>query len=746
MRNLFLLLLSAVFLTALNAQNQLIPQPKNLELKQGEFVIPETLLISKSLPQQESNYLINRLKGKFNIEISDKKAHINEIQIDTIGNQSEWYTLEISPEKINLMFISKIGYFRALQTLAQLFEEHQHDRKIPAMFIEDEPQFKWRGMHLDVVRHFFNKEEVKRYLDYLAMYKINTFHWHLTDDQGWRIEIKKYPKLTEIGSKRKESMIGPYGDNRFDGVPYGGFYTQEELKEVIEYAKKLHITIVPEIEMPGHALAALSAYPELACTPGPFEAATKWGVFDDVFCPKDATFEFLENVLDEVIALFPSEYIHIGGDECPKIRWKECAHCQELIKSENLGDEEGLQSYFIKRIEKYVNSKGRKIIGWNEILEGGMAPNAAVMSWTGEEGGIEAAKTGHYAVMTPGSYCYFDHYQGDPQNEPLAFGGYTPLDKIYSYHPIPEELNAEEGKYILGVQANLWAEYILDFKQVEYMLFPRLMALAEVGWGTNDPKNYIAFEKKAVDHFKYLDEMGVNYSKSIFNPSGKVIRSENGIAYELYMSKDVHNIRYTTDGSEPTINSETYQSPIRVDRPMTIRAAYFENGELKSAITHQRLNVSKSTGKAIELVNQPAPNYSFGGELTLVDGIEGDPKVLGKTWLGFSGTDVIATIDLGEKTDFSKLYFNSLNNKGSWIHLAGGARILISDDGVNFKEIGEISKQKIEEMNGRVEINFVPVQSARYLKVEIYNAGIISDGNPGAGHAAWLFVDEIGLK
>lgn len=746
MRKFFSLLFSIFFFVSLNAQNQLIPQPKDKRLIEGVFKIPETILISNELPAEESQYLINRLKNNYKIKMAgNSDAHIIKIKNSKITHP-EAYAIEISNSRIQIKYGTEEGYFRALQTLAQLFDEHRTDRSIPNLIIEDEPQFKWRGMHLDVVRHFFNKEEVKQYLDYLAMYKINTFHWHLTDDQGWRIEIKKYPKLTEIGSKRKESMIGPYGDNRFDGVPYGGFYTQEEIKEVIEYAKKLHITIVPEIEMPGHALAALSAYPELACTSGPFEAATKWGVFDDVFCPKDETFEFLENVLDEVIALFPSEYIHIGGDECPKVRWKECAHCQELIKTENLVNEEGLQSYFIKRIERYVNGKGRKIIGWNEILEGGLAPNAAVMSWTGEEGGIEAAKTGHYAVMTPGAYCYFDHYQGDPQNEPLAFGGYTPLDKIYSYHPVPEELNADESKYILGVQANLWAEYILDFKQVQYMLFPRLMALAEVGWGTNQPAKYLDFENKVVSHFKYLDEKGINYSKSIFNPSGKVIRSGDGIAYELYMSKDVHNIRYTTDGSEPNWNSNVYTAPIQVNEPMKIQAAYFENGELKSAITQQKLNISKSTGKAIELVNQPSPNYAFGGTLTLVDGIEGDPKVLGKTWLGFSGTDVIATIDLGTKTDFSVVNFNSLNNKGSWIHLAGGAKILISDDGVNFREAGKVSKQQIEDANGRVRINFVPAQSARYLKVEIYNAGIIPDGDPGAGHGAWLFVDEIGVK
>uniref|UniRef100_A0AAU6WVV5 beta-N-acetylhexosaminidase n=1 Tax=Chryseobacterium endophyticum TaxID=1854762 RepID=A0AAU6WVV5_9FLAO len=443
-------------------------------------------------------------------------------------------------------------------------------------------------------------EEVKQYIDYLAMYKLNTFHWHLTDDQGWRIEIKKYPKLTQIGSKRKESMIGVYVDNTFDGKPYGPyFYTQDQIRDVVKYAQDRHITVVPEIEMPGHALAALSAYPELACTKGPFEPATKWGVFDDVFCPKEETFTFLENVLNEVMQLFPSQYIHIGGDECPKTRWKECAHCQELIKKYNLKDEHGLQSYFIQRIEKYVNSKGRKIIGWDEILEGGLAPNAAVMSWTGIKGGVEAAKSGHFAVMTPGAYCYFDHYQGDPATEPNAFGGFTPLDKVYSYQPVPEELNVTQSKYILGVQANLWTEYILDFKQVQYMIFPRMLALSEVAWGTSDAKNYKEFERRVINEFETLDKMSVHYARSIYNINGKVMAADNGIAYELSTSQSPSGVRYTVNGADPSAASPAYTNPIPVQKSMTIKSAYFENRQLKSAISSQDFTVSKTTGKKL---------------------------------------------------------------------------------------------------------------------------------------------------
>ena len=561
----FLLLFSILFSGFFFSQSQLnlIPYPQKVEFQKGEFIIPENFKLDQNLPINETEYLKKRLNYlKFNYSRKEENPDLTYLVFppNDLKNKkkSERYNLTVSSDGITIQSVSDQGYFLALQTLIQLFEQYKDSRKIPAMKIEDEPKFAWRGMHLDVCRHFFTVEEVKQYIDYLAMYKLNTFHWHLTDDQGWRIEIKKYPKLTQIGSKRKESMIGAYVDDTFDGKPYGPyFYTQDQIKEVVKYATERHITVVPEIEMPGHALAALSAYPELACTKGPFEAATKWGVFDDVFCPKEETFTFLQNVLDEVIQLFPSQYIHIGGDECPKTRWKECLHCQELIKKNNLKDEHGLQSYFIHRIEKYVNSKGRKIIGWDEILEGGLAPNAAVMSWTGIKGGSEAAKSGHFAVMTPGSYCYFDHYQGDPQTEPNAFGGFTPLEKVYSYNPIPSELNAEQSKYILGVQANLWTEYILDFKQVQYMIFPRLFALSEVGWGTSNPENYKEFENRVVEHFKILDKMNINYAKSIYNISGKVIPSKNGVSYELSTSQNPNGIKYTLDGTEPNANSQT---------------------------------------------------------------------------------------------------------------------------------------------------------------------------------------------
>jgi hexosaminidase len=599
-------------------------------------------------------------------------------------------------------------------------------------------------MHLDVSRHFFEVEFVKKYIDYLAQYKMNTFHWHLTDDQGWRIEIKKYPKLTEIGAWRNGSMVGHYRDQTFDTIRYGGFYTQEEIKEVVAYAKERHITIVPEIEMPGHALAALAAYPEYSCTGGPFEVGKTWGVLDDVFCPKEETFAFLENILSEVIELFPSEFIHIGGDECPKTRWKSCSHCQKRIQDEKLKDEHELQSYFIQRIEKFVNSKGRKIIGWDEILEGGLAPNAAVMSWRGTEGGIAAAKEKHFAVMTPGSHCYFDHYQGEPANEPLAFGGYTTLEKVYSYNPIPTELSEAESAYILGAQANLWTEYIDTTSQVEYMLFPRLTAIAEVVWGTSKPENYKAFEDRVVHHMKGWKQKNINFSKAIYQVVSDIEVKNNQIYYAL-KGRNESGIRFTTDGSEPKAESKTYDSSIQIDKSCTVKSAYFEAGQAKSATISQTFYITKSSGKSISLKDDPSKTYGKGGAATLVDGVKGDLVRFGKNWLGFSGKDVEAIIDFGTLTTIEKISFNTFNGETSWIYLPKEIQFFLSNDGITFELIQTISENKIISSNGVIQI-LIPNSTAKYLKIMVKNYGIIPDGKPGAGNPSWLFMDEISVE
>ncbi|MBY0486149.1 MAG: family 20 glycosylhydrolase, partial [Flavobacteriaceae bacterium] len=593
-------------------QLPLIPYPNSVQIEKGSFAITKETVIQADEKTFEANYLKAQIKEITGLDLTilpvtnaNSKIALSFVVESIVIRDSEQYHLDISNKKAIIQAESDEGFFYGIQTFLQLIPSGSKTQiKIPCLKIDDEPKFAWRGMHLDCARHFFPKEFIKKYIDYLAMYKMNTFHWHLTDDQGWRIEIKKYPKLTEIGAWRKGSMVGHYREQKFDDKRYGGFYTQDEIKEIVAYATKRHITIIPEIEMPGHAVAALASYPEYSCTGGPFEVALKWGVLDDVFCPKEETFTFLENILTEVIALFPSQYIHIGGDECPKTRWKECPNCQALIKKEGLKDEHELQSYFIQRIEKFVNSKGRKIIGWDEILEGGLAPNAAVMSWRGTKGGIEAAKQKHFVIMTPSSYCYFDHYQGEPKNEPLAIGGFTTVEKVYSFNPIPKELTAEETRYILGAQGNVWTEYINDEKKVEYMIFPRMLALSEVLWGTSNPEKYKDFQDRMIHQLLVFDKKGINYSKAFFEITSKVNQSEvdNSLLFSLKSSKNNFGIRFTTDGSLPDWNATTYQNPIQITKSQTIKAAYFEDKQQKSTLIEQSFFVNKATGKKIILL------------------------------------------------------------------------------------------------------------------------------------------------
>ena len=731
----------------------LIPMPKNIDYQTDFFTLnSKTVIQSNDINSFEALFLKENIKAQTGLElkITSKFTAKNAIQLgiklpDTTNFNKEHYELSIEANKINIAAFSNQGLFYGVQTLLQNIPyENAEIAKIATLKIIDEPKFKWRGMHLDVGRHFFPKEFIKKYIDYIAMYKMNTFHWHLTEDQGWRIEIKKYPKLTEVGAWRTGSMIEHYNDQKYDTIRHGGFYTQEDVKEIVAYAQKRHITIVPEIEMPGHSQAALAAYPEFSCTGGPFEVAKIWGVLEDVYCPKEETFAFLEDVLTEVLALFPSEYIHIGGDECPKTRWKNCNHCQKLIKEKGLRDEHELQSYFIQRIEKFLNSKGRKIIGWDEILEGGLAPNAAVMSWRGTEGGITAAKEKHFAVMTPGSHVYFDHYQGEPKNEPIAIGGYTPLEKVYAFNPIPDELTKEEANYILGAQANVWTEYIPTTQQVEYMIMPRMAALSEVLWGTSNPKNYKEFEKRIIKHFEFYDKKGINYSKSIFEVTSAVHPNEKGVAFEL-KSPNPNGIRYTTDGSEPILSSSSYTNPIVITENKTVKANYFEEGKAKSATIEQEFFINKSTGKNIKLVNPPHENYSIGGSFTLVDGMRGNPSKYGRDWLGFWGKDMNATVDLGTTETISKIQINTLLGEGSWIYFPKEIHFLVSSDGENFKTIQTVNQKEVAAKGGKIEVNF-PKTNAKYVKVIAINNGIIPEGMPGAGSQSWLFVDEISVE
>lgn len=541
------------FVVSLNAQEvNIIPKPKKLELKKGSFTItPATVIVlGDDGENATASFLNQHLQSFYGFQLKTVKSSAkNFIRFSTkkfiVPGTEGKYDLTVNSKGVTVSGDTYSGTFNGMQSLIQLLSVDEKaisskQFKIPALSIQDEPRFQYRGIHFDVGRHFFPASYVKRYIDFLAYHKMNVFHWHLTEDQGWRIEIKKYPLLTSIGSKRNGTITGRYPGKGNDNEPTGGYYTQEEIKEVVQYAKDRFIEVIPEIEMPGHSSAAIAAYPWLSCFPKkiteiPLRMVSlksvqevqqgrvklvqeTWGVFDDVFCAgKDSTFGFLENVLDEVIALFPSKYIHIGGDECPKTHWKICPSCQKRMKDLKLKDEHELQSYFIQRIEKYLNGKGKTIIGWDEILEGGLAPNAQVMSWRGEAGGIAAAKEKHFVIMTPGSHVYFDHSQ-TAKEDSVTIGGFTTIQKVYSYEPVPKELTGDEAKYVRGAQANLWTEYIGNTNKVEYMLFPRISALSEVLWGSKENRNWTDFEKRLQVQFKRYDLMHVNYSKAYFDP------------------------------------------------------------------------------------------------------------------------------------------------------------------------------------------------------------------------------------
>lgn len=750
-----------------------IPKPVKMQAFDGDFVIRDNTKILVESGNKEikriGEYfadLFNKASG-YNLKVEEytKQGMIkNAILLTTVdANEKlgdEGYELSVDPNSVVLRAPKTAGLFYGVQTIRQLppvqIESHVEVRSdiawfIPSVKIKDTPRYKWRGMHLDVCRHFMPKEFVKEYIDYLAMYKFNTFHWHLTEDQGWRIEIKKYPKLTEIGAWRKETLIGHMRDEppKFDGKAHGGFYTEEDIKEIIEYAKSRYITVVPEIEMPGHAGAAIASYPELSCTGGPFEVMTKWGVNEDVYCAgNEKTFSFLEDVLSEVIELFPSEYIHIGGDECPKARWEECPKCQARIKEENLKDEDELQSYFIKRIEKFLISKGRKLIGWDEILEGGLASEATVMSWRGMVGGIEASKAGHDVVMAPYSHVYFDYYQGNPDLEPLAIGGYLPLKSVYSFEPTPEELTPEEAKHILGAQANVWTEYIKTPERVEYMAFPRIAAISEVVWTPKELKDWDDFIIRMEKQFRRYKLLGINYAKSVYNVN--FTSTVDTLNKELIISLDAEayqpHIFYTIDGSEPSMDSKVYKKPFTLGRTAVVKAGVFREGKLKGKISKQKFVIHKALGKKVRLAYPYNEEYTGGGDLALVDGIRGTKNIQDVHWQGYEGDNLEALIDLGEITTVNRITAGFLQASDSWIFLPISIEYTLSKDRNEIEAIGFIKNDVPMNKDGVILKDFtleLPGTRARFVKIKAKNVGVCPEWHRRAGSKAWLFSDEI---
>lgn len=698
----------------------------------------------------------------------------------SVSSNAEGYRLKVG-KHIVITGASSAGTFYGIQTLRKALPHSilnpnnpraktkriQYD--IPATEVNDEPRFAYRGAHLDVGRHFVTTDSIRRFIDMLALHNINRFHWHLTEDQGWRIEIKKYPKLTTIGSKRSETVIG-HNSGRYDGIPYGGFYTQQECKDIVKYAAERNIVIIPEIDLPGHMLGALAAYPELGCTGGPYEVWRIWGVSEDVLCAgNDKTLKFIDDVLDEIVKIFPSEYIHVGGDECPKSAWEKCPKCQARIKAEGLeardghSAEERLQSYVIRHAEAHLAKRGRKMIGWDETLEGGLADGATVMSWRGEEGGIEAARQHHDVIMTPNTYLYFDYYQSlNTENEPDAIGGYLPLERVYSYEPVSDAM-LQEGidKYIVGVQANCWTEYMPTFRQIEYMELPRMAALAEIQWAARGTKDYDAFLRRTLNLMGLYEEQGYNYAKHIYDVRAKYGTDTERHCITAELSTTVPaDIFYTLDGSEPDRSSNVYEGPITLREDAQLRACTFRPAERRPnsiAIRYERSNIeradfafNKATASPVTLAGEPSPRYTFAGAQTLVDGINAiNTNFQSGQWIGFNGTDLDATIDLGSEQEIASVGLNTCVLKGDWIFNCRGLRVFTSQDGVTFTEAAraDYPVDDADAPNGirPLRVDFAPT-AARYVRVQALCEHSIPEWHTGRGNAAFLFVDEISIR
>lgn len=747
------------------ADYTIIPFPNELDPQSGNFTLQGEVSIalssdSASLPA--FTYLSGSLMHTPIILKQAEEGSSSPIRFVTDTTLTdEAYALHIAPDRIELRANrSGAGFFYGVQSLLQLMpseiystrpEDKLASVELPAVVINDAPRFTHRGAMVDACRYFMPKEFILKFIDQMAKLKLNRFHFHLTNDQGWRIEIKKYPRLTEVGSVRKQTLIGNteyYLPHRYDGTEHKGFYTQEDIKEIVRYASERFITVIPEIEMPGHASAALASYPELSCGLGKTYTVREYGdVFDEVFCPKEHTFEFLQDVLTEVIDLFPSHYIHIGGDECPKKAWKKCAHCQALMKKEGLQSEEELQSWFIHRIEKFVNSKGRNIIGWDEILEGGLAPNATVMSWRGEEGGITAAKAKHKVIMTPGKYCYFDFYQEDPEFAPLSIGKFLPLDTVYSYDPIPSVLSPEEQSYIIGAQANLWSEYIPDAPDMEYMAFPRVQAMAEVLWTQPTQKNFDRFTQILTKEFVRMDYEKINACRNFFEVNFFTQWNKANNAYEVTLKSFYPGaeIYYSlTDSVVTPATGTLYQAPVKLAKDATIYAIAATKGKALGKATHKGFAVNRATGcdyKCVPEAGWEHLNKGFG----LTDGRLGYPKDM-RHWISFYQDTVRITVDMKKPQPVKQVTTASLFRPWSSIWPAREMSISVSTDGKTYTPIASRKLTPdftVTEITRFPETVTFPTTQAAFIRLTILSGGICPKGYFREGQQSELAIDEI---
>ncbi|MBS9766815.1 MAG: family 20 glycosylhydrolase [Flavobacteriaceae bacterium] len=763
MKKYFLLFSIFIALTACDKKQKavtmedlsIIPQPNEIQLEKGFFTFNEktVFVIPNAKWNDATSVLTDRFQKVCGWNLKTKKEGKTSNIVVFSEDKSlpnEAYLLDVKPSKIEVKASSYNGFLYAMETIRQLLPNEiesttkvaDFKASIPALTIKDSPRFKWRGLMLDVSRHFFKKEYILKTIDRLAFLKMNVLQMHLMDDQGWRIEIKKYPKLTEVGAWRVDQEDKHWNardkNKPSDKATYGGFYTQEDIKEIVAYAQKKGVTVVPEVEMPAHIMCAISAYPELSCQNKQI-AVPSGGVWPitDIYCAgNEKTFTFLEDILNEVMALFPSKYIHIGGDEATKTNWKKCPKCKRRMRKEKLKNVEELQSYFVKRMEKFINSKGRKLIGWDEILEGGLAPQATVMSWRGVKGGLEASEQGHDVIMTPGTHCYFDHYQGTSETEPLAIGGYTTLSKVYQFDPVVDKMSEEQAKHVLGGQANLWAEYIPTEEHSEYMLFPRLVALSETLWSKKDQRNWADFSRKIQKMFLRLKAMNINYAESSKNVTFDTkIDDKNTIHIVIKSEFPNADIRYSINGKEPV----KYTKPIEINETTTLKASLFENEKPIGKPAEKTFHFHKGVGKKVSY-KIPADKRYFGNEKTLVNILKGSHNFHDGKWQGWNAKSPEIVVDLGKTTDIKNIKVGCLEEQGSWIFMPEKVTFWVSEDGKKYTPVGEEIhpfKRRGEKTLKNFTVAFKK-QKARFVKVKVSYAKHHLNGVD-----SWVFIDEI---